>query len=53
VALARLTEDGQARSHEVQTVDGEPVRTSPWADAFRAAGYADGYRGLVARKAGP
>jgi ATP-dependent Lhr-like helicase len=52
-ALARRVEDGRARSHEVQTVDGEPVRTSPWADAFRAAGYADGYRGLVARKAGP
>jgi ATP-dependent Lhr-like helicase len=52
-ALARRIEDGRARSHEVQAVDGEPVRTSPWADAFRAAGYADGYRGLVARKAGP
>ncbi len=36
-------------SHEVTTVDGEPVRTTPWADALRAAGFADGYRGLVAR----
>jgi ATP-dependent helicase Lhr and Lhr-like helicase len=48
-ALARRVEQGRARSHEVQTIDGDPVRTSPWADAFRAAGYADGYRGLVAR----
>ncbi len=48
-ALARRVDDGRARSHEVQTVDGDPVRTSPWADAFRAAGYADGYRGLVMR----
>jgi hypothetical protein len=26
------------------------VRTSPYADALRAAGFADGYRGLIARK---
>jgi hypothetical protein len=34
----------------VQTVDGDPVRTSPFADALRAAGFADGYRGLVMRR---
>ncbi|HEY7070651.1 MAG TPA: DEAD/DEAH box helicase [Acidimicrobiales bacterium] len=49
-ALARRVEEGHVRSHEVQTVDGDPVRTSPVADALRAAGFADGYRGLIARK---
>jgi len=47
--LAQRVTDGPVRSHEVQTVDGESVRTSPWADALRTAGYADGYRGLVLR----
>ena len=46
-ALAQRVEEGRVRSHEVQTVDGEPVRTSPCAEALRAAGFADGYRGLV------
>jgi ATP-dependent Lhr-like helicase len=49
-ALARRVEEGRVRSHEVQTVDGDPVRTSPLADALRAAGFADGYRGLVMRR---
>jgi ATP-dependent Lhr-like helicase len=48
-ALAARVTTGRARSHEVHSVDGEPVRTTPWADALRAAGYADGYRGLVIR----
>jgi ATP-dependent Lhr-like helicase len=48
-ALAERVATGRARSHEVQTVDGGPVRTSPWAGALRDAGYADGYRGLVLR----
>ncbi len=48
-ALAARVTSGRARSHEVQTVDGEPVRTTAWADPLRAAGYADGYRGVVIR----
>ena len=48
-ALAARVASGRARSHEVRTVDGEPVRTTPWAEPLRAAGYADGYRGLVVR----
>jgi len=48
-ALAARVAAGRARSHEVQTVDGRPVRTTPWADPLRRAGYADGYRGLVIR----
>jgi ATP-dependent Lhr-like helicase len=51
-ALAARVAAGRARSHQVRTVDGEPVRTTPWADALRAAGYADGYRGLVIRAGG-
>ena len=51
-ALGERVASGDVRSHEVTTVDGEPVRTGPWADALRAAGYADGYRGLVARGRG-
>ncbi len=49
VALAARVASGRVRSHEVQTVDGEPVRTTAWAEPLRAAGYADGYRGLVLR----
>jgi ATP-dependent Lhr-like helicase len=52
-ALAARVAAGRMRSHEIQTVDGEPVRTSPWADALRAVGYTDGYRGLVLRRPGP
>ena len=48
-ALARRVTSGRTRSHEVRTVDGEPVRTTPWAEPLRAAGYSDGYRGLVVR----
>jgi ATP-dependent Lhr-like helicase len=48
-ALGERVRSGAVRSQEVTTVDGEPVRTGPWADALRSAGYADGYRGLVAR----
>jgi ATP-dependent Lhr-like helicase len=48
-ALAARVATGRIRSHEVVTIDGEPARTTPWAEALRAAGYVDGYRGLVAR----
>jgi ATP-dependent Lhr-like helicase len=49
-ALAQRVRSGRARQHEVQTVDGEPARTSPWAEPLRRAGYVDGYRGLVMRR---
>jgi ATP-dependent Lhr-like helicase len=49
-ALARLVKDGHARTVEVRKVDGEPIApSSPWAEALLAAGFVDGYRGLVAR----
>jgi ATP-dependent Lhr-like helicase len=48
-ALAGRVADGLARSHEIHTIDGASARTSPWADGLRAAGFVDGYRGLVRR----
>jgi ATP-dependent Lhr-like helicase len=48
-ALGERVSSGRVRSHEIASVDGEPVRTTPWADGLRSAGFADGYRGLVAR----
>ncbi|HEY8526192.1 MAG TPA: hypothetical protein VIL48_14575 [Acidimicrobiales bacterium] len=48
-ALGARVASGRVRSHEIVTIDGESARLSPWADGLRAAGYADGYRGLIAR----
>jgi ATP-dependent helicase Lhr and Lhr-like helicase len=48
-ALGERITSGLVRSQEVVSVDGEPARTGPWADALRSAGFVDGYRGLVAR----
>jgi hypothetical protein len=47
-ALAGLVDTGRAKAVEVRTVDGEPV-SGPTAEVLRAAGFADGYRGLVVR----
>lgn len=47
--LASLVRDGRAAKLELAKIDGEPAATSPWADALRAAGFADGYKGLVLR----
>ncbi len=49
-ALTRLVKDGRLRSLEIGKVDGAPVAESGGAaDALRAAGFIDGYRGLVLR----
>ncbi|HEY3141149.1 MAG TPA: DEAD/DEAH box helicase [Acidimicrobiales bacterium] len=48
-ALADRVRSGHVRQHEVRQVDGDPVRSSEWADALREAGFADGYRGLTVR----
>ncbi len=49
-ALTRLVKDGRLRSLEIAKVDGAAVAEDPLvADALRAAGFADGYRGLVLR----
>lgn len=49
-ALTRLVKDGRLRSLEIGKVDGAPVAESVDAvAALRAAGFVDGYRGLVLR----
>ena len=49
-ALAALVKDGRQRSIEVRKVNGSPIeRQGPEAAALLAAGFADGYRGLVLR----
>jgi hypothetical protein len=44
-----LVKDGAYRSIELAKVDGQPVRETSLADPLRAAGFIDGYRGLVYR----
>jgi ATP-dependent Lhr-like helicase len=48
-ALAALVKDGRVPRIELQTIDGVPVREHPAVDALTAAGFADGYRGLILR----
>ncbi|HEX9995063.1 MAG TPA: DEAD/DEAH box helicase [Acidimicrobiales bacterium] len=48
-ALAGLVKDGRVRRLEIARIDGIPAARSPLADALRAAGFADGYKGLVLR----
>ncbi|MEY2444561.1 MAG: ATP-dependent helicase Lhr and Lhr-like helicase, partial [Ilumatobacteraceae bacterium] len=49
-ALASLVKDGRQRSIEVRKVNGSPIdRKGAEAVALLAAGFADGYRGLVLR----
>ena len=49
-ALAMLVKDGRQRSIEVRKVNGDPIdRKGTEAAALLAAGFADGYRGLVLR----
>jgi ATP-dependent Lhr-like helicase len=48
-ALVGLAKDGRVRKIDLQRIDGLPAHESPWADRLRAAGFADGYRGLTVR----
>jgi ATP-dependent Lhr-like helicase len=48
-ALAHVVRTGQRRSIELAKIDGAPARESSHADALRAAGFADGYKGLILR----
>ncbi len=49
-ALAGLVKDDRVRAVEVRKVDGVPVGPhTPMADALRAAGFVEGYRGFVRR----
>jgi ATP-dependent Lhr-like helicase len=47
--LAGLVKDGRLRRIELQRIDGLPVGESPLAEGLRAAGFVDGYRGLMLR----
>jgi ATP-dependent Lhr-like helicase len=49
-ALVAECKDGRVDRLTIERVDDEPVRQSPLADALRAAGFADGYKGLVLRE---
>ena len=48
-ALASLVKDGRLRRIELSKIDGEPAGGSALAEDLRAAGFVDGYRGLVLR----
>jgi ATP-dependent Lhr-like helicase len=53
VALAGMVERGRYRTLEIRKVDGNPVRESPDAvAALTAAGFVDGYKGMVKRRPG-
>jgi ATP-dependent Lhr-like helicase len=46
-ALVAAHKEGRVPRLTLERIDNEPARTSPHADALRAAGFADGYRGLT------
>jgi ATP-dependent helicase Lhr and Lhr-like helicase len=46
-ALVAAHKEGRVARLTLERIDNEPARTSPYADALRAAGFADGYRGLT------
>jgi ATP-dependent Lhr-like helicase len=45
--LVSLVKEGRVSRLVVQQIDGEPATSSPHAALLRAAGFADGYRGLT------
>jgi ATP-dependent Lhr-like helicase len=47
--LVDLVKNGRVRAIELRKIDGGPPGESVWAAPLRAAGFADGYRGLVLR----
>ena len=49
-ALAALVQRGRYRQLELVKIDGTPAADSPYAAALAAAGFRDGYRGLILRK---
>jgi ATP-dependent Lhr-like helicase len=48
-ALVALVKDGRVHKLEISKIDGEAAAESPLADMLRAAGFAEGYRGLTLR----
>ena len=48
-ALVEAHKEGRLPRLTIERIDDEPARTSPHAGALRAAGFADGYKGLTLR----
>ncbi len=48
-ALVEAHKQGRLTRVQIERIDDEPARTSPLAPALRAAGFADGYKGLTLR----
>jgi len=48
--LAEAVRRGTYRTLEITRIDGRSARESPLAESLRAAGFQDGYRGLVLRR---
>jgi ATP-dependent Lhr-like helicase len=48
-ALSTLVKDGRLRSLEISRIDGEPARESAHHPSLLAAGFVNGYRGLIYR----
>jgi ATP-dependent Lhr-like helicase len=48
-ALVVTNKEGRLPRLQIERIDDEPARSSPHAEALRAAGFADGYKGLTLR----
>jgi ATP-dependent Lhr-like helicase len=48
-AVVEANKSGRLPRLQIERIDDAPARTSPHADALRAAGFADGYKGLTLR----
>ena len=48
-AIVEAHKQGRITRVQIERIDDEPARTSPHADALRAAGFSDGYKGLTLR----
>ena len=49
-ALVEAHKEGRLGRLQIERIDDQPARTSPPADRMRAAGFADGYKGLTLHK---
>jgi ATP-dependent Lhr-like helicase len=49
-ALVEAHKEGRLGRLQIERIDDEPARTSPHAERLRAAGFADGYKGLTLHK---
>ncbi len=48
-ALVEAHKQGRLSRVQIERIDDEPARTSPYAPALRAVGFSDGYKGLTLR----